>query len=196
MANKENPASFPNGRSGLRDFLVIIIGFMAVLCWWIGMTGYAMVGGQASGGAGLVVFLGVPVLATIGTYLLGRHRRPAAREPDEARSNRALSLPVSGRHRQGSIPAGPTRSVNRGTRSHRAMNHGAARAFLVVISGFVATLCWWIGMTGYVAVGGAASGASGFGVFLAVPVLATAGTYLAVRRRRSSASQGSGGSDS
>ena len=57
-----------------------------------------------------------------------------------------------------------------------------------IICGFAAVLFWWIGLTGYFAVGGAASGVAGAGVFLAVPAAVTAGAYLAGRRRRGPAS--------
>lgn len=60
----------------LRDFLVIILGLVAVLCWWIGMTAYLNAGGLAHMEA--LVFLIVPVLATIGTYLAARPNNGAA----------------------------------------------------------------------------------------------------------------------
>lgn len=60
----------------MRDFLVIIIGSVTVLCWWIGMTAYLNAGGLVHIEA--LVFLILPVLATIGTYLVARHDNSSA----------------------------------------------------------------------------------------------------------------------
>jgi hypothetical protein len=59
-------------RKDLRGALVVITGFLALLCWWIGISGYLNVGGFISGGAGFLSFLLVPVLATAATYLAAR----------------------------------------------------------------------------------------------------------------------------
>jgi hypothetical protein len=75
MARNGNFAAVPDGRPGLLSASVVLCGFVALLCWWIGITGYMMVGGPASGFAGLLVFLAVPTLATAGTYLAVRRRR-------------------------------------------------------------------------------------------------------------------------
>ncbi len=56
----------------LRGALVVITGFIALLCWWIGLSGYIKVGGFISGGSGFLTFLLVPILATVATYLVGR----------------------------------------------------------------------------------------------------------------------------
>ena len=58
-------------RPDLRKFVVVVGGFTAALCWWIGITGLVNTGG---GGA---VFLTVPVLATLGTVLAARASHPA-----------------------------------------------------------------------------------------------------------------------
>lgn len=57
-----------------------------------------------------------------------------------------------------------------------------AKGSLVVLGGFASVLFWWIGIYGYVSVGGFQSGAAGFLTFLALPVLATAATYRFARR--------------
>ncbi|KRE63970.1 hypothetical protein ASG92_03430 [Arthrobacter sp. Soil736] len=67
------------------------------------------------------------------------------------------------------------------------------RDFLLITGGFATGLCWWIGMTAVINTGGLAS-ASGLVVFLGAPILATAGTYLALRRRTGRALEGPGGS--
>ncbi|MHA7263719.1 hypothetical protein ACX80W_11005 [Arthrobacter sp. TMN-37] len=66
-------------RQDLRKSLILIGGFTAALCWWIGLTGFVNSGGGAA------VFFSVPVLLTLGTVLAARRRRPRApkhlREP-------------------------------------------------------------------------------------------------------------------
>ncbi len=69
------PGSELLGQSGPRKELAILCGFVAMLLWWIGITGYVAVGGVASGAAGLGLFLGLPAVATAGTYLVARRRR-------------------------------------------------------------------------------------------------------------------------
>jgi hypothetical protein len=59
------------------------------------------------------------------------------------------------------------------------LNRPATRDFLVIVAGLVSVLCWWIGMTAYTNAGGLAHVEAL--VFLIVPVLATAGTFLAAR---------------
>ncbi|WP_427008652.1 hypothetical protein [Pseudarthrobacter sp. H2] len=59
-------------RRDLRGALVVITGFLALLCWWIGLSGYLNVGGFISGGGGFLTFLLVPVLATAATCLAAR----------------------------------------------------------------------------------------------------------------------------
>lgn len=66
-------------RKDLRGALVVITGFIAFLCWWIGISGYMNVGGLISGGNGFFTFLLVPILATAVTYRVGRrHLRPSS----------------------------------------------------------------------------------------------------------------------
>lgn len=66
-------------RKDLRGALFVITGFIAILCWWIGISGYMNVGGFISGGSGFLTFLMVPILATAATYLVGRrHIRPSS----------------------------------------------------------------------------------------------------------------------
>ncbi|TDK28204.1 hypothetical protein E2F48_03730 [Arthrobacter crusticola] len=60
------------GRQDLRKYLILIGGFTAALCWWIGLTGFVNSGGGAA------VFFGIPVLLTLGTLLAARRRRPRA----------------------------------------------------------------------------------------------------------------------
>lgn len=159
MARNGTFAAFPDGRSGLRNPLVVLCGFVAVLCCWIGIAGYLMVGGPASGLAGLFVFGAVPVVATTGTFLVARRHR--AGSPSAVSAGLKTRLP-----RSVPRPAPP-----------------ATRGFLV-IGGFTAALLWWIGITAYAAVGGVPSGVAGLAVFLGVPALASVATYVAVRRRR------------
>ena len=167
MTQGSNSSILPTRRSSLANAPVIICAFAAMLCWWIGLTGYFVVGGPASGGVGLAVFVAVPALATAGTYFLARRtRRPA------------------------SPPAAPTRLMTLPARGHPVGNRHAARGALrpardalIVVSGFAAALFWWVGLTGYLAVGGVASGAAGAALFLAVPAAVTVGAYLAARRR-------------
>jgi hypothetical protein len=66
-------------RKDLRGALVVITGLLALLCWWIGISGYLNVGGFASGGSGFLTFLLVPVLATAATYLAARSYTRSAR---------------------------------------------------------------------------------------------------------------------
>lgn len=83
MANKQDRLILIE-RKDLRGAGVVITGFVALLCWWIGISGYMNVGGFISGGSGFLTFLLVPLLATAATYLaargptrptpLGRHR--------------------------------------------------------------------------------------------------------------------------
>jgi len=59
-------------RQDLRKSLIMVGGFTAALCWWIGLTGFVNSGGGAA------VFFGIPVLLTLGTFLAARRRRPRA----------------------------------------------------------------------------------------------------------------------
>ena len=72
-------------RADIRRGFVILIGFLALLFWWVGMASYVYMGGIASGGAGLLVCLSIPVLATIATYLAGRRRKHTTSENGSAR---------------------------------------------------------------------------------------------------------------
>ncbi len=89
------------------------------------------------------------------------------------------------RNSEGSTPAALIHSFSLGTLGHRVVKGRATGDLLVVISAFAAAICWWIGVTGLVAIGGMAGGTAGFVVFLAIPVLVTVTTYRVVRRRRS-----------
>lgn len=53
----------------------------------------------------------------------------------------------------------------------------------VAVSAWIAGLFWWIGLSGYIAVGGFSGGAASFGFFLVLPLLATGLTYVLARRR-------------
>jgi hypothetical protein len=132
--------------------LIILCGFTAALFWWIGITGVANTGGGAQ------VFLAIPLLATIGTVLLASRRgRQKAKHVNQARSPKSKHVSQLQNH-QGS-----------GTR------RPAKRTSLVVLCGFTAALCWWIGIAGVANTGGGAQ------VFLAIPLLATIGTVLVAR---------------
>lgn len=190
MAHTVNLGSTAVGRYGGRNVPAFLCGFAAVLGWWIGLTDYVVVGGPASGGNGLLVFLGIPVLLSASTYLLAAHgRRADGGGPRPALRLLARSSPRH-RHQAGLTAAVPASSSGRTPGSHVMVRHRGTRDSLLVLTAFAATLFWWIGITGYLAVGGFASGAAGLGVFLGLPAVATAGSYLAVRRRVISASFG------
>jgi hypothetical protein len=59
-------------RQDLRKSLIVVGGFTAALCWWIGLTGFVNSGGGAA------VFFGIPVFLTLGTFLAARRRRRRA----------------------------------------------------------------------------------------------------------------------
>jgi spore maturation protein SpmA len=138
-------------RGATRTPLVILCGFTAALCWWIGIAGVGSTGGGAQ------VFLAVPVLATIGAVLIaarqGRQKAKHVYQPQSRKAEHADQLP--GHKAPGVLPA--------------------KRRSLTVLCGFTAALCWWIGIAGVGSTGGGAQ------VFLAVPVLATIGTVLVAR---------------
>jgi hypothetical protein len=188
MAHTDNLGSTAVGRYGGRNFAAMLCGFAAALGWWIGLTGYVVVGGPASGGSGLPVFLGVPVLLSAGTYLLAVDGRRS--DVDGTRPVVRLPARSSPQHRlQAGLPPGiPPNSSGRTPGRHSLAGQQGTGGSLLVLTAFAAALFWWIGRTGYLVVGGAAGGAAGLGVFLGLPAVATAGTYLAVRRRGISAS--------
>ncbi|GAP61196.1 hypothetical protein AHiyo1_48680 [Arthrobacter sp. Hiyo1] len=101
--------------------------------------------GVVNSGAG-AIFLVVPVLATIATFRAARR---------QSRHHKAQHVNQSRRHR-----ASRAQSAHRGS--------------MVILYGFTAALCWWIGIAGVINSGGGA-------FFLIIPVLATAGTLLAAR---------------
>lgn len=160
---------------GLRDFLLLVGGFATGLCWWIGMTAFVNAGGLAIGGAGFVMFLSVPILATLAIYRALRRRNGLNPKGSESPRSHRINGPVSGRHRK-RIDLEVSGSQVHGL---RVLNRPATRDLLVIIAGLVSVLCWWIGMTAYMNAGGLAHIEAL--VFLIVPVLATAGTYLAAR---------------
>ena len=152
MTTKQALGTFDLPR--VRDFLLLMGAFATGLSWWIGMAAFVNAGGLANGGAGFVLFLSVPLMATFAVYRALR-RRNASRweEPESTRSHGSHRRSVSGRP--------------------------ATRDFLIIIAGLVTVLCWWIGMTAYMNAGGL--GHVEALVFLILPVLATAGTLLAAR---------------
>ncbi|CAA9241430.1 MAG: hypothetical protein AVDCRST_MAG83-1606 [uncultured Arthrobacter sp.] len=70
-------------RQDLRKSLLLLGGFTAALCWWIGLTGFINSGGGAA------VFFGIPVLLTLGAFLASRRRKP--------RAPKHLQKPATGR---------------------------------------------------------------------------------------------------
>lgn len=184
MTRDRSFTSLRTSRSGSAHALAIISAFAAALCWWIGLSGYVVVGGPASRGVGLLVFIAVPAVATLGTYFVARRTRRTV-----GGAAFAVPLPTGpgyshpARHRAAVASGAVTRPRNPSKSGSRVPNHLEARGALVVAV-FAAALLWWIGLTGFLAVGGAASGAAGAGTFLALPAAATVGTYLAARRRR------------
>lgn len=62
-------------RTDVHRGVVVIVGYSALVCWWVGIASYMYVGGLASGGSGVVVFLTIPVLATVATIVVARRRR-------------------------------------------------------------------------------------------------------------------------
>lgn len=73
-------------RGATRTTLIILCGFTAALCWWIGIAGVANTGGGAQ------LLLAIPVLATIATVLLAARRGPRqkAKHVNQPRSHKAL----------------------------------------------------------------------------------------------------------
>lgn len=99
--------------------------------------------GMAAAGGGGQIFLTIPLLATVGTVLI------AAWRPSKTNVSRGL----------------PRHKVSGG----RASKPNSA----VVLLGFTAGLCWWVGITAVATTGGGAQ------IFLVLPTLATLGTFLA-----------------
>ena len=128
-------------RPATRTILVVLCGFTAALCWWI------VIVGVVNSGAG-IIFLTVPVLATIATFSAARLQRQGHK----------------------------AKHVNRPHRRNARGVLSANRSSMVILCGFAAALCWWIGMAGVINSGGGA-------FFLAIPLLATIGTLFAARYR-------------
>ncbi|WP_146069214.1 hypothetical protein [Arthrobacter sp. ZGTC412] len=107
-----------------RKIWVVILGFAAAMCWWLGIVGVIVSGG---GGQALQVFLAVPVLVTVGTALAAhqRHRR--------RRGAKHVRQPHSHKMRRG-LPA-----------------KGSS---VVLLCGFTAALCWWIAIVAVATTGG------------------------------------------
>ena len=72
-------------RADIRRGVVIIAGYLALLCWWVGIATYMYVGGLASGGSGVVVFMTIPVLTTVATFMVARSRKSSAMRNGPAR---------------------------------------------------------------------------------------------------------------
>lgn len=72
-------------RADIHHGLIVLMGFLALLFWWVGIASYVYMGGIPSGGAGLFVCLSIPVLATIATYLAGRRRKHTTSKNSSAR---------------------------------------------------------------------------------------------------------------
>jgi hypothetical protein len=62
------------GREELRGTLTGICAFVALLSWWIGLTGYVNAGGFATGFGGVLAFLVLPAWITALAVLLVRVR--------------------------------------------------------------------------------------------------------------------------
>lgn len=86
MDNRED-RSILIERKDFRGSFVAICGFVALLCWWIGISGYMTVGGFVSGGAGFLSFLLVPLLTTVATYLAARRSMRYTRGVGAGRHN-------------------------------------------------------------------------------------------------------------
>jgi hypothetical protein len=79
-------------RRDLRRSLVIMGGFTAALCWWVGILGVATSGG------GAVPFLATPFLISVGTVVAarqGRRRRPRHLGAPHCPPDRTRSLPAT-----------------------------------------------------------------------------------------------------
>lgn len=162
----------------VRDFLLLVGSVATGLSWWIGMTAFVNAGGLASGGAGIVFFLSVPLIATLVIYRALRRRKTSVAERlEDTRSHGTHRRSVVGRHRR---DFATEQSGRLGLSSLLMLNRAATRDFLVIIAGLVTVLCWWIGMTAYMNAGSLAHVEAL--VYLIVPVLATAGTFLAARQ--------------
>ncbi len=68
------------GREELRGTLTGICAFVALLSWWIGLTGYVNAGGFATGLGGILAFLLLPAWITALAILLVRVRIRNARK--------------------------------------------------------------------------------------------------------------------
>jgi hypothetical protein len=181
MADKDDVDSVQIHLPSRRDFLIAISGCVAVLCWWIGITAFVSTGGTAGGA---VFFLIPPVLATMGTLFAARSRKITASGGSNRSGLRMTSnRPASGRHRKDHALVRPEHRHARISVGHPWLNHPATQDCMVIVSGFVALLCWWIGIIAFVSTGGT-TGAAVF--FLTAPVLATVGTLLALRHRKNS----------
>jgi hypothetical protein len=75
-------------RKDFRGSLIPIAGFVAVLSWWIGLSGYLNVGGVRSGGEGFFVFLLIPLLVSAAVFTF------------VARFTRSRKGPGRGRHKR------------------------------------------------------------------------------------------------
>jgi len=185
MAPTSSFGLLPVDRSRGRHSATLVCGFAAALAWWVGLTAYLLCGGPGSGVAGLLVFIGAPALLSAGTYLLAAHRKKAdAGGPGTELRIRAPS-PTPRIYHRGRSAAASFRLSQRARIVQPVVPRRGTPDSLLVVGAFAAALLWWIGVTGYLAVGGFASGVSGLAVFLAVPALATVGTCLAFRGRRS-----------
>lgn len=175
MTTKQALDSFDVPR--VRDLLLLTGAFATGLSWWIGMTAFVHAGGLASGGAGFVLFLSVPMVATLAIYRALRRRNASGVEVSAStRSRGSHRRSVAGRHSRRFAPESSGRG---GLTGLRVLNRPATRDFLVIVAGLVSVLFWWIGMTAYMNAGGLAHVEAL--VFLIVPVLATAGIFLAAR---------------
>ena len=86
MGNDFEAPALP--QPGARQLLVLLTGFTAALCWWIGIVGLVNTGG------GAYLFLGIPAVLTIGTLLLMRRDNPKAKHrglPDLQDTHNRLS---------------------------------------------------------------------------------------------------------
>ncbi|OFI39300.1 hypothetical protein BIU82_14475 [Arthrobacter sp. SW1] len=64
MAGRDDDHWLLIGREQLRGSLAGTAAFVALLSWWIGITGYVNAGGFASGAGGVLGFLMLPAWVT------------------------------------------------------------------------------------------------------------------------------------
>lgn len=69
-----------------RALIALLAAFTTALLWWIGIVGVLTTGG------GRLIFLTIPLMATIGTIMVGRRRRHPSLIPRVQRRRRHRNM--------------------------------------------------------------------------------------------------------